>query len=149
MTVKTYFDDLTLEESARINKAFLDKGYSFIAWEDRQQELEAVYVPLPAIKWSERTDAIPSDELTRIAYASFCATMDRLEILHYPTMSKTEGICEALMGAHIAMDKNGGFSTLKLIRPLPVAPTPELKKEVSEKLPKRTFKEKMLAFLFD
>jgi hypothetical protein len=126
MTRRTWFDSLTTAEAARINKAFREKGYSFNAWEDRQEELEAAYEPLPTMKWADRTDYAFTTEANLKAWVSWCATADILGMLHYPTITEVEKNCVALVGALVAVEENcGAYRGESLITALPQEPSPK------------------------
>lgn len=142
MTRKTWFDSLTTVEASRINRAFREKGYSFIAWENRQEELEAAYTELPTIKWADRTDVHFKTEADIKAWVSWCAVADEKGMLHYPTITEAEKNCVALVGALVAVEENcrtyrDEYRGKSLIAALP--------KEVS---PAANLKEKVASYLF-
>ena len=150
MTRTTWFDSLTIPEASRINRAFREKGYSFNAWENCQDELEAAYVELPTQKWADRTDHYFTEEADLDAWKSWCATADRTGLIHYPTMTEVEKNCVALVGGLVAVEKNSGsFRRESLITALPKEPVlNENIEEAHKETHKETFKGKVERYLF-
>lgn len=98
MSIKNAFNALTVEEAARINVLFHQKGLAFTEWDEYQWVLEKEYKPAREMLWVDRENPFTDDKAAYDAYASFCVTADKSGMIHYPDMSKQESICIGLVG---------------------------------------------------